>query len=50
MIDLLVTAIGNCGRWLVQLADAIDQRYGHGRRKSIVEEFEAAGWAKRVER
>ncbi len=49
MIDILVTAIGNVGRWLVELADWLDEKYSRAP-KTIAEQLEAAGWAKRVER
>lgn len=49
VIDILVTAIGNVGRWLVELADWLDEKYSRAP-KTIAEQLEAAGWAKRVER
>jgi len=45
MIDMLVAAIGNVGRWLVELADWLDEKYSRAP-KTIAEQLEAAGWVK----
>jgi hypothetical protein len=46
VIAIIVTAIGNIGRWLVQLADWLDERYVSAP-KTLVEQLETAGWSKR---
>jgi hypothetical protein len=48
-MEMLVTAIGNIGRWLVQFADWLDEKYSRAP-KTIAEQLEAAGWTKRLER
>ena len=45
MIDMLIAAVGNVGRWLVELADWLDEKYSRAP-KTIAEQLEAAGWVK----